>query len=264
MDLELRGKTVLVTGASKGIGLACALAFAAEGAARVHIASRTEADLKAAASAIRAKHKTEVVIHALDLGHSADQLTLAQRCADIDILVNNAGAIPSGGILDVNEERWRTAWDLKVFGFINLTREVYRRMKERRSGVIINIIGMAGERHRPDYIAGTAGNAALMAFTRGVGGESTDYGVRAVGVNPGRIETERQITHMKERAERELGDASRWTEIQTKVSATLPFKRAGQPSEVGDLVAFLASPRAAYISGTIVSIDGGASLRARA
>ena len=240
MDLQLAGKSVLVTGGSKGIGLACAEAFAAEGAS-VHIASRTESELKTAAATITARHKAKITIHVLDLGKNENVNTLAQRCGDVDILVNNAGAIPSGGLLDVSDERWRHAWDLKVFGFINLTREIYKRMRERRSGVIINVIGMAGERHRPDYIAGTAGNAALMAFTRAVGAESVDYGIRAVGVNPGRIETERQIGHMKERAEREFGDASRWTEIQAKVAQTLPFKRAGQPAEVGDLVAFLES-----------------------
>src|SRR5258706_3841106 len=263
VDLELRGKQVLVTGGSKGIGLACAQGFAAEGA-RVHIASRSEADLKAAADAMTRQYKAEVSIHPFDLGKTQNAVALGKVCGDIDILVNNAGTIPSGSLTEVDDEKWRHAWDLKVFGFISLTREIYKRMCARGSGVIVNVIGAAGERHRPDYIAGTSGNAALMAFTRAVGAESVDHGIRVVGVNPGRIETERQIGHMKERSERTLGDASPWKEIQAKVAETLPFKRAGRPSEVADLVVYLASARASYISGTIVTIDCGQSMRARA
>src|ERR1700682_816840 len=130
MELELRGKKVLVTGASKGIGLACAQAFAAEGAC-VHIASRSQADLGAAAEAIGREHKTEVSIHPLDLGVTQNAVALGQACGDVDILVNNAGAIPSGSLTQVDDERWRHAWDLKVFGYISLTREIYKRMCER-------------------------------------------------------------------------------------------------------------------------------------
>jgi 3-oxoacyl-[acyl-carrier protein] reductase len=263
MDMQLRGKKVLVTGASKGIGYACALGFAAEGA-QVHIASRSEKDLKAAAAVIGKQCQAEVTIHAMDLGKTENVIALGKACADVDILVNNAGAIPSGGLLEVDNERWRHAWDLKVFGFINLTREIYRAMRERKAGVIVNVIGVAGERHRPNYIAGTTGNAGLMAFTRALGAESVDHGIRVVGINPGRIETERQIGHFKEQAARDLGDESRWPELQAKTAQSLPFKRAGQPNEVSDLAVFLASPRAAYISGTIVTIDGGASGRPRA
>jgi 3-oxoacyl-[acyl-carrier protein] reductase len=131
-------------------------------------------------------------------------------------------------------------------------------MRSRGSGVIVNVIGVAGERPRASYIAGTTGNAALIAFTRALGSESVDYGVRAVGVNPGGVQTERAIDHYKEMAERELGDASRWQEIQAK----RPERRTGLPSQVADLVMFLASARASYISGTIVTIDGARSLRA--
>lgn len=262
MDMELRGKSVLITGASKGIGLACAQGFAAEGA-RVHIASRSEKDLRSAADAIAKKYKTEVTIHAMDLGKTENTVTLGKVCADVDILVNNAGAIPSGGLLEVTDDKWRHAWDLKVFGFINLTREIYRSMRQRKSGVIVNVIGVAGEWHRSNYIAGTTGNAGLMAFTRALGSESVDHGIRVVGVNPGRIETERQLGHFKEQALRDFGDESRWPELQAKIAQTLPFKRAGRPDEVGDLVVYLASPRASYISGTIITIDAGASLRLR-
>jgi 3-oxoacyl-[acyl-carrier protein] reductase len=262
MDLQLRGKKVLITGASKGIGLACAQGFAAEGAI-VHIASRSEKALQAAADAIARQYKTQVFIHAMDLGKTENAVALGETCGDVDILVNNAGAIPSGGLLDVTDDKWRHAWDLKVFGYINLTREVYKQMRERKAGVIVNVIGVAGERHRSNYIAGTTGNAGLMAFTRALGAESVDHGIRVVGVNPGRIETERQIDHFKEQALRELGDESRWKELSAKVAETLPFKRAGRPDEVSDLVVYLSSARASYMSGTIVTIDCGASLRAR-
>ena len=199
----------------------------------------------------------------MDLGKSGNAVALGKACADVDILVNNAGAIPSDGLLDVADEKWRHAWDLKVFGFINLMREIYRAMRQRKSGVIVNVIGVAGERHRSNYIAGTTGNAGLMAFTRALGAESVDHGIRVVGVNPGRIETERQIGHFREQALRDLGDEARWPELQAKVAETLPFKRAGRPDEVGDLVVYLASARASYLSGTIVTIDAGASLRPR-
>jgi 3-oxoacyl-[acyl-carrier protein] reductase len=262
MDLELRGKTVLVTGASRGIGLACALGFAAEGA-RVHIASRSETALVAARDMIRSRHPADVTVHPVDLSVGESAAALGRACGDIDVLVNNAGAISSGGLLQMTEAKWREGWDLKLFGYFNLTRAVYARMCERQTGVIVNVIGVAGERVRADYVAGTTGNAALMAFTRALGAESVDHGIRVIGVNPGRVETERQIKHMKDRAVKEFGDASRWKEVQAKIAETLPFKRAAQPSEVADLVTYLASARASYINGTIITIDGGQSLRPR-
>jgi 3-oxoacyl-[acyl-carrier protein] reductase len=263
LDLELRNKKVLITGASKGLGLACAQGFAAE-CATVHIAARNGPALRSAAEAITKQFKTAAFAHPTDLSKTENVVALAAACADVDILVNNAGAIPGGSLLDVDDEKWRHAWDLKVFGFINLTREIYKSMRARKSGVIVNVIGIAGERHRANYIAGTTGNAGLIAFTRALGSESVDHGIRVVGVNPGRIETERQIAHFQEQAQREFGDESRWTEIRDRVVASLPFKRAGRPSEVSDLVTFLASARASYISGTVVAIDAGSSLRPRA
>jgi NAD(P)-dependent dehydrogenase (short-subunit alcohol dehydrogenase family) len=263
MNLELRGKSVLITGASKGIGLACAHGFAAEGA-HVHLAARNRQALEAAAAAIREKYSVNAVAHTVDLGLTENAVALGRTCGDVDVLVNNAGAIPQGTLTQLSDERWRQAWDLKVFGFFNLTREIYRLMCERGSGAIVNIIGAAGENHRASYIAGTTGNASLIAFTRALGGESVDHGVRVVGVNPGRILTERQIEHMEDRAEKQLGDRKRWKEVLAKVSETLPFKRTGNPEEVSDLVSYLASARASYISGCVIAIDGGAATRPRA
>jgi hypothetical protein len=263
MDLELRGKSVLITGASKGIGLACAHGFAAEGA-NVHLAARNTAALEAAAGEIRKQYKVDTTVHTVDLSVTENAVALGQTCGNVDVLVNNAGAIPQGSLTQLSDEKWRKAWDLKVFGFFNLTREIYKRMCERGKGVVVNVIGAAGENHRASYIAGTTGNASLIAFTRALGGESVDHGVRVVGVNPGRILTERQIAHIEDRAQKELGDRGRWKEILAKMSEKLPFKRTGDPSEVSDLVCYLASARASYISGVVCTIDGGASTRPRA
>ncbi len=252
MDLDLQGKTVLVTGASKGIGLGCAELFAAEGA-NLHLAARSGDLLETHRGAIRSAHQVNVEVHPIDLAERGSAERLVERCGDIDVLVNNAGAIPGGTIDQVDEARWREAWDLKVFGYINITRQFYRRMRERGRGVIVNVIGMAGERFDAAYIAGSAGNASLMAFTRGVGSTSIDQGVRILGVNPGAVETDRIRSLLVTKAETQFGDGSRWREYFSR----LPLGRAAAVEEVANVVVFLASERASYLSGIIVTIDGG-------
>ena len=252
MDLNLAGKTALITGGSKGIGLAVARLLAAEGCS-LHLAARTEADLIAARDELNQTHGAQVTIHAADLSDGDRMRQLASDTAGIDILVNNAGAIPFGNIEMVDETTWRNAWDLKVLGYVNLVRAVYPAMVARKAGVIVNILGTAGERPTPSYLAGSMGNASLMAMTVALGGESVGKGVRVVGVNPGLVETDRMVTLMRTRAASELGDADRWPEL----TKGLPLGRAAKADEVGDLVTFLASDRASYISGVIYSIDGG-------
>src|SRR5256886_7950123 len=144
MDLGLKGKTVLITGGSKGIVCACALSFAAEGC-DLHRAARNRELLETVRRTIRAAHSgVDVSLHAVDLRDGTALHNLATACGDSDILVNNAGDIPGGTIESLDESKWRHAWELKVFGYINLTRELFRRMKARKRGVIVNIIGMAG------------------------------------------------------------------------------------------------------------------------
>ncbi len=259
MDLGLSGKRVLVTGASKGIGLAIAQVLAAEGC-RVDIASRTRAALDAAAETIRAAAPGAAVqVHVADLASVADQERLAAACAGADILVNNAGAAAAGSLDDTTDAGWRSSWELKVFGYINLARAFYRAMKERRDGVILNVIGYAGERHNAKYVIGSTGNAALMAFTRTAGSASPDFGVRILGVNPGYTATDRAEGQLRAFAEKRFGDAGRWREIEQEFN--LPFGRMAMPQEIADTVAFLVSRRASYISGTIVTVDGGATHR---
>ncbi len=252
MDLGLSGRSVLITGSSKGIGLACAHAFAAEGC-DVHLVARTAADLERARAEVAGQHQVKVTASALDLSDSANVDRLVAEAGDVDILVNNAGAIPGGPIDQIDEARWRAAWDLKVFGYINMTRAFLARMKARGSGVIVNDIGTGGEKLDYDYIAGAAGNASMMAFTRAIGSRSMYSGVRVVGVNPGPVETDRIQTVMRQRAQSEFGDEARSREYY----ANWPMNRFAKPEEVADLIVFLASDRASYISGTVVTIDGG-------
>ncbi len=256
MELELAGRTALITGGSKGIGRACAESLAAEGL-HLHLAARGKEALAETKDKILRNHQVSIETHALDLSDSEAQQELSGRCPDIDILVNNAGAIPGGTVASINEGRWREAWDLKVFGYINLCRIFHARMASRGQGVIVNVIGLAGEAFNAGYIAGSTGNAGLMAFTRALGSTSLDDGVRVVGVNPGLVETGRMVTLMEQRAEAEFGDKSRWRDLTTN----LPAGRAAKPEEVANLVTFLASERAAYTTGVIYSIDGGVAAR---
>ena len=252
MDLGLKGKSVLITGASKGIGLACAQAFAAEGCA-LHLASRDPARLEAAKAEILAQHQVDIRVHAVDLSQPGSAKALAQACGTIDVLVNNAGAIPGGSVEAIDEARWREAWDLKVFGYINMTREILPPMMQRKSGVIVNVIGLAGAKPSFDYICGATGNAALIAFTKGIGAGATNHGVRVLGVNPTATRTDRIITLSKARAKTTLGDESRWEELLTN----MPFGRIAEAREVADVVLYCASDRASYLSGTVIDIDGG-------
>lgn len=256
MELNLRGRTALITGASRGIGHASAEALASEGV-NVILVSRYTVDLEATRTNIVSRCKVNVQVHNYDLSDSRDIDALIAEHPDIDILVNNAGAIPVGSLDEITEDRWREAWDLKVFGNINMCRRFYAAMRTRGRGVIINIMEVAGERMDRTYIAASTGNAALMALTKTLGGPAGDDGLRVVGINPGTIATNRLLSIMKARARDSLGDENRWEELMK----SLPMGRAGRPEEIGAMVAFLASDVSAYTTGTIITIDGGSANR---
>ncbi|MGE0500787.1 MAG: short-chain dehydrogenase/reductase [Rhizobiaceae bacterium] len=257
MDLGLKGQRVLVTGASRGIGLAIAEAFSEEGCA-LHLVSRTETDLAVASARMGRADAPAPVILACDAGREGSAAAIGERFPDIDILINNAGGIRHGELLDVGEAEWRAAWELKVFGYINLTREYYRRMRERGAGVIVNVIGLAAERLDAGYIVGSSGNAALVAFTRALGSTSIDSGVRILGVNPGWVETDKSRDTLQRKAVAEFGDAGRWREL---ISRTLGGARMLQPREIADVVVFAASERGSGLSGHVITVDAGVGAR---
>lgn len=257
MNLEIEGKKALVTGGSRGIGFAIASRLAAEGC-EVRLVARDAAALEAARVRILAARRAEVsvpvTVHAADLGDPRQLQGVFPLLQDVDILVNSAGAVPRGTVFEVSAETFRAAFAVKVMGAIDLSREALRHMCARRSGVIVNIIGLSGERPNPRSVATSTANAALIAFTQSVGSISVDDNVRVLGVNPGLIATERTAS---------LTDASDHVNSAAyrHLIATLPYGRMGTPEEIADVVAFLASPRATYMSGTVVTVDAGSRFR---
>ncbi len=267
MDLLLRGRTALITGGSKGIGRAAAESMAAEGC-DVILVSRTLAALEETAGAIRSRFQVNVRVHAADIAVQGTAEDIAARFPEIDILVNNAGAIPGGSLAQVDGTTWRQSWQLKVFGYVDMARAFYPLLQKRAVSyegarfvpAIINVIGSAAETLDQAYICGVTGNAALYAFTRSLGGSAPNDGLRVIGLSPGPVTTDRLVGLMRKKAADRTGDPERWQEL----FAPMPFGRAATPEEIGDMVAFLASPRSNFTSGTIVTIDGGMASRSRA
>lgn len=252
MDLGLAGRRALVTGASGGIGFECARSLAAEGC-DVALVGRDVHRLKAAMKAIRADFRVGVTSHATDLSIPSRIDALVDVVGSVDILVNCAGSVSPGDLDSLGDHHWAESWDAKLFAAIALAKLILPQMRARQAGVIVNVAGVNAVRPRADEIAESAGNAALVAFTRAVGSTSLRDGVRVVAVNPGLIETARMEEVLRHRAERRFANPERWEEL-------IPYDPGpGLPSDVADLVAFLASDRAGHISGTAITVDGGAS-----
>ncbi len=256
MDLGLNGRKILITGASQGIGAGLADTFASEGC-ELYLVARSADKLAAAAQAARGRGAIAAHTLAVDMTAAGAIDRVMAFAGHVDVLVNNAGSIPGGTLWEVDEARWREGWELKVFGYINLCRAMYAAMKARGGGVILNNIGNGGENPDFNYIAGCTGNAALMAFTRALGGRSLEDGIRVVGVNPGPVATERIVKVMRGHAQKLLGDAERFGELMEKY----PLGRPATVPEVADLFAYLASQRSAYSSGAIFTVDGGLTSR---
>jgi NAD(P)-dependent dehydrogenase (short-subunit alcohol dehydrogenase family) len=251
MDLDLKGKAVVVSGGSKGIGLACARRFLGEGA-RVAIVSRSQANVDRALADLKG-----AVGHAADLVRAEEALRMVERfegeLGGIDVLVNSAGAARRTPPEDLTPAAWRAAMDAKYFTYINVIDPVVKRMARRGAGVIVNVIGNGGKVATAAHIAGGAANAALMLATAGLGHAYAKTGVRVVAINPGLTNTERVAEGMK--AEATLQGISE-AEALKRALARIPMGRMADPDDIADAVLFLASSRASYVTGVTLTMDG--------
>ena len=264
MDLQLQGKHVLITGGSKGIGLACARAFLTEGA-RVSLVSRSAENLKLGAETLVGALGVETGTDASsrvctfpadlkDPEAAVAALDAAEEAGgSVDILVNSAGAAKRVGPDDLTPKAWRDSMDAKYFTYIHMLDPVVKRMAQRGSGVIVNIIGAGGKVASPTHLSGGAANAALMLVSAGMAAAYGSRGVRVNGVNPGLTLTERLKEGMA--AEARLAGTT-IEEALAVANKRLPLGRIARPEEIADAVVFLASPRASYITGAILSMDG--------
>jgi NAD(P)-dependent dehydrogenase (short-subunit alcohol dehydrogenase family) len=255
MDLELNDKVVLVTGGSKGIGLACARAFIAEGA-KVAIVSRSKVNLTVAA---RELGKDHVLALAADLVQpAAARAVVAEvegKLGPIDVLVNSAGAAKRTPPEDLTNESWRAAMDAKYFTYVHAIDAVMKGMASRGHGVVVNVVGTGGKSANPIHLPGGAANAALMLVTAGLAKAWGRKGVRVNAVNPGSVMTDRVKGALE--AEAKLAGISE-ADAQKANEARIPLGRYGRPEEIAQLVLFLASAKSSYVNGAIVTADGGA------
>lgn len=256
MNLELDGKVVLVTGGSKGIGLACARAFGREGA-RVAIVSRNADNLDKARAAL-GEHDISVACFAADLSNPSDAekavAAVEAQIGPVAVLVNSAGGAKRVTPSELTPDKWRIAMDAKFFSYMNVIDFVLPRMVARRAGAIVNIVGTGGKIASPIHLPGGAANAALMLASAGLAAAWGHAGIRINVVNPGATLTDR--------VQMSLDAESRLTgkppeELLRQNQQRIPLGRYANPEEVADAVLYLASARASYVTGASLTMDGG-------
>jgi NAD(P)-dependent dehydrogenase (short-subunit alcohol dehydrogenase family) len=252
MDLHLKGKTVLITGGSRGIGAAAARSFAKEGCS-VRLVARDAKALESVCEEIRALYGTEASAIPLDIGDAAAIRDIASAHSDIDILVNNVGEPPPVGSSDTDGGILQDALSVEVSGSISLALQVYSSMKNRGHGVIVNTVGVAGEHPDVNSVTDSVSNAGLMAFTTSVGGKSIADNIRVVGINPGQVNTERFRQTRNAALEKQFGAAPG---LSMMLAHTSP-QRISQPQEIADIIVFAASDRCTSVSGSIITVGSG-------
>jgi len=257
MDLELKDKVAVVGGASKGLGRACAEVLAEEGA-RVVVCSRTQADLDRTAKEIREATGAEILALAGDLDNHQtirDLIAAAtSRFGRLDILVNNSGGPPLARALSATEEQWATAVERSLLFFARMSREAVPHMKRQGGGRIVNILASTVYQPIPNLALSGATRMGVVAFAKSLADEVGRDGILVNNVCPGSIMSERMLSNVTARA-KELGisleDAIAQRAAETAVG------RVGDPRELAYLVAFLASGKSSYITGTTILVDGG-------
>lgn len=263
MDLGLAGRHVLVTGASRGIGFACVQAFLAEGA-KVTMLSRDETALSAAAQSLDAGGR--VLWRAADLRDPASALAAldAAEAAEagagavagfgaLDVLVNCAGAARRRPPDELDAAAWNDAMQAKFFSYIHIMSPAVQRMAARGAGCVVNVVGAGGKVANPTHLAGGAANAALLLASAGMAAAYARQGVRINALNPGQVATDR--LRQRHEAEARLA-ALEGRPPPAAPGAALPLGRPAEPREIADMVVFLASPRASYVTGATIAMDG--------
>ena len=258
MDLGLKGKHVLVTGGSKGIGLACALAFCEEGA-RVSLVARGQGGLDDALAHLASKG-FEGRAYAADLADAQAAHELVEGVyrdhGAVDVLVNSAGAAVRTPFEELSPGAWLAAMQAKFFTYIHVMDPVIKRMGGAGQGAIVNVVGSGGKVASPTHLAGGSANAALMLASAGLAAAYGPRGVRVNVINPGLTLTDRLGQGIA--AEARLQQVS-VEEVMAGHRQRLPLRRIAEPREIADAVVFLASDRASYITGAVIAMDGAST-----
>ena len=257
MDLKLKDKVAIVSGGNKGLGAASALSLAAEGA-KVFLTARNEDDLKSVQAAIQTDHGVDVGILAADVtdGEAGVKIVEAAlaRFGAVDILVNGAGAARGGVFLDIEDQVWRDAFELKFLGAVKLIRAVIPHMQSRNYGRIVNIVGMFGREPAKQALPASAVNAAFLTINKGLSQTYGGDGIFINAVDPGPTKSERIMRLFKDMAE---AQGKTPEELEDGFRRQIPVGRLGEVDEVARIVAFLASDAAGNVNGAVVAVDGG-------
>ena len=259
MDLGLRDRVAIVGGSSKGMGRATALALAREGAS-VTICARDEADLRKTEIEIaRASSQHHVLAIPADLGRNEDIKRVVRatfnRFGRIDISVNNVGGPPEGRPSELEDKQWEEALEQGFFSVLRMSREVVPYMKQQQWGRIINRLSISVKQPQDGMVLSTSSRVAVVGYSKTLATELASFNITVNNVLPGYILTDRLAVTYEVKAQ----EQGRTTEEAIKdATRVIPMGRHGKPEEVGDLIVFLASERASYITGSSISLDGGA------
>jgi NAD(P)-dependent dehydrogenase (short-subunit alcohol dehydrogenase family) len=256
MELDLKNKVAIVTGASRGIGESIGHVLAREGV-DVFLVARSAGDLEQVAKDIAKSTGRRANAHVADLmdpkAPAAAVAAAMKAFGKIDILVNNAGATKRGNFFELTDDDWASGFGLKFFGAMRMTRSAWPHLRATK-GSIVNIIGIGSRTASAEFTIGGSVNSACVNFTKATGDIGRTEGVRVNAINPGHIQTSR----LEKRIEVAMAKTNHSREATiSEMIAHLGINRFGQPEEIGNLVAFLCSPKADFIAGTVIDMDGG-------